>query len=113
VVTFTQEHVALTQVCYFDVPLDAEVIGFSPQQILEVPWGVPGWATAEGRVVIGQAIWVIESDGAADTFLRSGPEASIHEAVVIAAMASSGFPVDSVDIVVMSHLDGIGTMGVS
>jgi glyoxylase-like metal-dependent hydrolase (beta-lactamase superfamily II) len=120
VVTFTLEKVALTRVPYFDVPLDAEVIGFSPQQVLEVPWGVPDWVTAEGRVLVGQAIWVIESEGqtvvvdpcgAADAFLRSGPEASIHEAAVIAAMASSGFPVHSVDIVVMSHLDGIGMAG--
>ena len=48
---------------YFDVALDAEVIGFSPQQVLEVPWGVPDWVTAEGRVLVGQAIWVIESGG--------------------------------------------------
>ena len=119
-VAFTLGNVVLTRVPYFDVPLGPEVIGFGAQQVLEVPWGVPDWATAEGRVVVGQAIWVIESAGrtvvvdpcgAADAFLRSGPEASIHETAVIAAMASSDFPVDSVDIVVMSHLDGIGMVG--
>ena len=120
VVAFALKSVSLTRVPYFDVALDAEVIDFSPQQVLEVPWGVPDWVTAEGRVLVGQAIWVIESGGetvvvdpcgAADAFIRSGSEASIHEAAVIAAMASSGFPVDSVDIVVMSHLDGIGMVG--
>ena len=62
-------------------------------------------AVSDGRTV------VVDPCGAADAFLRSGPEASIHETAVIAAMASSGFPVDSVDIVVMSHLDGIGMVG--
>jgi glyoxylase-like metal-dependent hydrolase (beta-lactamase superfamily II) len=120
VVTFSLGNVVLTRVPYFDVALDADVIGFSPQQLLEVPWGIPDWTTSEGRVIVGQAIWVIESDdqtvvvdpcGAADTFLRSGPEASTHEAAAVGAMASAGFPVNSVDLVVMSHLDGIGMVG--
>ena len=118
--TFSIGNVALTRVPYFDVALDAEVIGFTAQQVTEVPWGIPHWTTADGNVNVGQAIWVIESDGqtvvvdpcgAADDFLRSGPEASTHEAAVVAAMASAGHPVDSVDVVVMSHLDGIGMVG--
>jgi glyoxylase-like metal-dependent hydrolase (beta-lactamase superfamily II) len=120
VAAFTLGSVTLTRVPYFDVSLGPEAIGFSPQQVVEVQWGVPDWATEEGSVLVGQAIWVIESDGrtvvvdpcgASDAFLRTGPEASAHEAAVVAAMASSGFPVDSVDTVVMSHLDGIGMVG--
>jgi glyoxylase-like metal-dependent hydrolase (beta-lactamase superfamily II) len=120
VATFSIGNVILTRVPYFDVALDADVIGFTPQQVIEVPWGTPDWTTADEQVNVGQAIWVIESYGqtlvvdpcgAADTFLRSGPEGSIHEAAVVAAMASAGYPVHSLDFVVMSHLDGIGMVG--
>jgi glyoxylase-like metal-dependent hydrolase (beta-lactamase superfamily II) len=120
VTTFSIGNVALTRVPYFDVALDAGVIGFTTQQVTEVPWGIPDWATADGKVNVGQAVWVIESDGqtvvvdpcgAADAFLRSGPEASTHEAAVVTAMASAGYAVDSVEVVVMSHLDGIGMVG--
>jgi glyoxylase-like metal-dependent hydrolase (beta-lactamase superfamily II) len=120
VTSFSIGNVVLIRVPYFDVALDADVIGFTPEQLVEVEWGVPDWKTAEGQVIVGQAIWVIESDGqslvvdpcgASDSFLRSGPEAPTHEAAVVAAMASAGHPVDSVDLVVMSHLDGIGMVG--
>jgi glyoxylase-like metal-dependent hydrolase (beta-lactamase superfamily II) len=115
--TFVVGDVKLTRVAYFDVPLDAQVIGFTSDQVAEVPWGEPIWAEASGRVLVGQAIWVIESEdrtividpcGASDDFLRTGPEAALHEAAVVAAMESAGFPVEGVDTVVMSHLDGIG-----
>jgi len=117
---FSVGDVVLTRVPYFDVALEAGVIGFTSQQVVDVAWSIPNWATADGRVNVGQAIWVIESGdqttvvdpcGAADAFLRSGPEASTHEAAVITAMASAGYPVDRVDQVVLSHLDGIGMVG--
>ena len=115
--SFTIGEIRLTRVPYFDVPLGPEVVGMTAQDVAGVPWSVPNWATTEGQVVIGQAVWVIESGdqtivvdpcGAADEFLRTGPEAVGHEEAVISAMASSGFPVECVDTVVMSHLDGIG-----
>ncbi len=107
----------LTRVPYFDVPLGAQVIGFTAPQVLEADWGAPKWSTAEGQVLVGQAVWVIEAAdatividpcGASDAFLRTGPAAATHEAAVVAAMASAGVPIESVTTVVMSHLDGIG-----
>ncbi|MGO8871218.1 MAG: hypothetical protein ACLQPH_07405, partial [Acidimicrobiales bacterium] len=77
----------------------------------------PKWATSDGLVLVAQAIWVVESGGrtiavdpcgASDAFLRTGPAAAAHEQAVRAAMAAAGVPVGSVDMVVMSHLDGIG-----
>ena len=114
---FVVGEVRLTRVPYFDVPLDAPIIGFTPQQVTSVPWSVPNWATADGQVIIGQAIWVIETDdamvvvdpcGASDPFLRTGPEATNHEAAVVQAMEAAGFPIGSVSVVILSHLDGIG-----
>jgi glyoxylase-like metal-dependent hydrolase (beta-lactamase superfamily II) len=117
VTTFDVDGIRLTRVPYFDVALSADVIGFSGAQAGAVPWAVPDWATAEGQVLVGQAVWVIQSDaqavvvdpcGAADAFLRSGPEAIGHQVAVAAAMSEAGLPVESIDTVVLSHLDGIG-----
>ena len=117
---YSVDGVGLTRVPYFDVPLDAGIIGFTSPRLAAVPWGIPTWVTADGRVLVGQAVWVIETGGhtivvdpcgAADAFLRSGPEAASHEAAVVASLASAGFPVDTVDSVLMSHLDGIGMVG--
>ncbi|HUY65902.1 MAG TPA: hypothetical protein VMV06_03715 [Acidimicrobiales bacterium] len=115
--TFSVEGIRLTRVPYFDVTLDPDIIGFTAARAAGVPWGVPDWATPEGRVLVGQAVWVIESDaqtvvvdpcGAADAFLRSGPEAIGHQTAVADALSTAGFPVGTVDSVVLSHLDGIG-----
>ena len=116
-ITYVVGRSRITRVPYFDVPLDADVIGLTPDQVNSVPWGAPDWATPEGHVLVGQATWVVESGdrtivvdpcGAADAFLRTGPEAVTHQAAVIAALDSAGFPVETVDTVVLSHLDGIG-----
>jgi glyoxylase-like metal-dependent hydrolase (beta-lactamase superfamily II) len=117
VTTFDVDGIRLTRVPYFDVALGAEVIGFSAAQADAMPWAVPDWATAEGQVLVGQAVWVIQSDGqavvvdpggAADAFLRSGPKAIGHQMAVTAAMSDAGLPVESIDTVLLSHLDGIG-----
>lgn len=115
--TFTIGGARLSRVPYFDVPLDAGVVGLTASQVMAVPWAVPGWATADGQVLVGQAVWVIEAGGrlivldpcgAADAFLRTGPEAVTHQEAVMSSMEEAGFPVDRVDTVVLSHLDGIG-----
>jgi len=115
--SFTVGDVRLTRVSYFDVPLEPDIVGFTAQEIIALPWATPSWATEDGRVLVGQAIWVIESSGrivvidpcgASDGFLRTGPEAVVHQDAVLSAMVAAGFPVETVDIVVMSHLDGIG-----
>lgn len=117
---YSVDGVGLTRVPYFDIPLDAGIIGFTAQRLTEVPWGMPTWASADGQVLVGQAVWVIETRGhtividpcgAADAFLRAGPEAASHEAAVVSALASAGFSLESVDSVLMSHLDGIGMVG--
>ncbi len=111
------DHIRLTRVPYFDVPLDASVIGFTREQVTSIPWATPAWATETGQVMVGQAVWVIESDnktvvvdpcGAADAFIRSGPEALAHQSAVVEALATRGYPVGRIDSVVLSHLDGIG-----
>jgi len=92
----------LTRVPYFDVALDPAAASLTPEQVVELSeWSVPSWATAEGELLVGQAVWVIESEGrvivvdpcgAADPFIRTGPEAIGHQDAVLSAMTSAGFP---------------------
>jgi glyoxylase-like metal-dependent hydrolase (beta-lactamase superfamily II) len=116
-ISFSLGTVRLKRVAYFDVPLDSGVVGLTTDEVLAVPWGVPAWATPAGKVLIGQAVWVIEAGepvlvvdpcGAADAFLRTLPDGLQHQRAVVNALASAGFDVDQVDTVIMSHLDGIG-----
>lgn len=113
----TVDGIRLTRVPYFDVPLDASVIALSTAEVAAIPWARPTWATPDGHVLVGQAVWVIQTDthlmvvdpcGAADAFLRTGSEAIAHQAAVIQALDDAGFAVNDVDAVVLSHLDGIG-----
>lgn len=109
--------VHLTRVPYFDVALDPSAVGLTAEEVTGSGWAVPVWATEGGQVLVGQAIWVLESGGrvivvdpccAADAFLRSGPEALGHQDAVIDALRGAGLPPERVDVVVLSHLDGIG-----
>ncbi len=109
--------VGLTRVPYFDIALDSDVVHLTGEQVAAIDWAEPYWSTPDRRVLVGQAVWVIESDGhpivvdpclAADPFLRSGPEAIGHQKAVLAALRAAGFPPERVEIVVLSHLDGIG-----
>jgi glyoxylase-like metal-dependent hydrolase (beta-lactamase superfamily II) len=113
--------VELTRVPYFDIPLDPEVVGLTAEQVASVGWATPSWATPDEKVLVGQAIWVIESQdrvivvdpcGASDEFLRSGPEAIGHQEAALGAMRDAGYPPERVDVVVLSHLDGIGMAAV-
>jgi len=106
----------LVRVPYADVLVDAAVVGLEAAQVEAIPWAAPVWADG-AQVRVGAAVWVIESDRrrivvdpaqAADGILRTGPDALVHQEGVAAALANAGFPRESIDTVVASHLDGIG-----
>ena len=109
--------VVLTRVPYFDVTLPPESVALTPGQIGEIPWATPVWAESPEAIRVGQVFWVIEADGltmvvdpccASDDFLRTGPAALDHQDAAFAAFTAAGFDAAAVDIVIMSHLDGIG-----
>jgi hypothetical protein len=115
--TITAGPARLTRVEYFDIALGPEAVGLTAAEVHTTAWAAPTWATEEDQVRVGQAIWVIETGGrrvavdpcqAADTFIRTGPEAIAHQDAVSAALDAAGFPPDTIDTVVLSHLDGIG-----
>ena len=106
----------LVRVPYVDILVDAEVVGLTrPEVDAQVGWAEPTWAS-DGQVRVGAAVWIIESDGrrivvdptqAADDILR-GDDAALHQAAVADALAAAGYPRESIDTVLASHIDGIG-----
>ena len=106
----------LTRVPYFDVALDPAVVGLTVEHLRSAGSVAEPWADGE-QVLVGLAVWVVESGGrtivvdpcgAADTFIRSGPAALDHQRNVAAALDDADHPLEAVDLVVLSHLDGIG-----
>lgn len=114
---FVIGEVVLTRVPYFDVDLPSEAVALSAADVAGVPWATPVWAASDSTLRIGQVFWVIESSGqtivvdpcgASDAFLRTGDAATTHQEAAFAAFRAAGFDPDTVDAVIMSHLDGIG-----
>lgn len=115
--TFVIGAARLTRVPYFDVAVPPEAVGLTAADVRGVAGVVPDWCDADGSVRVGQVFWVIESAGrtivvdpccASDGFLRTPEAAASHQTAAFAALADAGFPRESVDVVIMSHLDGIG-----
>ncbi len=107
----------LTRVAYFDVTLPPENVALTAAAVDSVPWAMPVWAESPNAIRVGQAFWVIESEGstivvdpccASDDFLRTGAAAHDHQDAAFAAFRAAGFDPAAVDAVIMSHLDGIG-----
>lgn len=109
--------VRLTRVPYFDVTLPPDAVALTEAEVAAIPWAVGDWCATPAEVRVGQVFWVVESDDrtivvdpccASDAFLRTGAEALTHQEAAFAAFRAAGFDPDTVDTVVMSHLDGIG-----
>lgn len=106
--------IRLTRVSYFDTPLPPEAVALAGLA-LDEDWMQP-WVI-DAMPAVGQAFWVIESAGttivadpcgASDEFLRAGADAVTHQEAAFAAFAAAGFDRLMVDLVVLTHLDGIG-----
>ena len=115
---YTVGTATLVRVPYVDLLVDADVVGLTPEQVAANGWAAPTWAEGD-QVRVGAAVWVIESDGrriavdptqAADEILRSEPDAVVHQEAVAGALESAGFPRESIDTVIATHIDGIGMM---
>ncbi len=116
VTRFSVGDATLVRVPYADVLVDADVVGLTSEQVAANSIAHPEWADGD-QVRVGAAVWVIQSDGrrivvdptqAADQILRTGPDAAFHQQAVADALASAGFPRESIDTVIASHIDGIG-----
>ena len=106
----------LTRVPYADVLVDAAVVGLTPEEVRASAWAEPTWTQGE-QVRVGAAVWVIESAGrriavdpaqAADSILRTAPDAAAHQQSFADALTAAGYPRESIDTVIATHIDGIG-----
>jgi glyoxylase-like metal-dependent hydrolase (beta-lactamase superfamily II) len=96
--------------------VDPSVVSLTAPQVAGLDWSNPTWAE-ETAVRVAAAAWIIESQGqrivvdplqAADELLRTGADAALHQEAVAEMLATAGFPRESIDAVIVSHLDGIG-----
>lgn len=117
VTTLQTDQVALTRVSYVDVAVPAEFVGLSSDQVAGLEWTAPQWAE-DGQVRIGAAAWFAEAGNvrlafdplqAADAILRSDRDAEFsHQSAVADIFEAAGFARDSIDLLVMSHIEGVG-----
>jgi hypothetical protein len=108
----------LVRVPYIDVLIDAAAVTLTPDEVAAEAWAAPIWAEGD-QVRVGAAVWVIESAGrrmavdpaqAADDILRAGPDAAVHQRAFADALSAAGYPRESIDTVIATHIDGIGMM---
>lgn len=117
--TWTIGSIRLQRIPYFDVALPAESIDLG--DVAEsIDWAGP-WLT-DGQPTVGQAFWVIRADsrtivvdpcGASDPFLRSGQGAVDHQTAAFDLLRAAEVEPESVDQVVLTHLDGIGMVALA
>ena len=111
---------SLTRVGYVDVPIPPEAAGLTPSDFADIPWRSPLWSEGD-QLRAGVAAWFAELGGqrwvfdpvqAADDVLRANRETERAQQTTLAELfASAGFPRESVDQVVLSHIEGIGMVG--
>lgn len=115
--TLETRHGRLTRVGYLDIPVPAELLGLTSAQVTALPWAAPTWANGS-QPLLGNAAWFADLGGrrlvfdplqTLDVVLRPDSEAEqTHQEAVTRCFADAGFPVESVDLVVMTHIDGVG-----
>ncbi|MGE3465246.1 MAG: hypothetical protein AB7I04_25395, partial [Pseudomonadales bacterium] len=107
----------LTRIGYLDIPVPAELLGLTAEQVAGVSWAAPTWAS-DDQPLLGNAAWFADLGGirlvfdplqTLDVVLRPDRDSERrHQDAVADLFAASGYPVESVDLVVMTHIDGVG-----
>jgi hypothetical protein len=106
------------RIVYAELPVAPDVVGLDRAQVAAVGWAEPTFASdGNPRVAIGT--WIID-DGdrriAVDPFLNAddiihAPDgAAAQYAAITRLFDDAGIPLDSVDTVVLSHIEGIGML---
>lgn len=110
----------LTRVGYVDVSIPPATAGLSASDLAAVPWASPLWSEGE-ELRAGAAAWFADLSGkrlvfdpvqAADGVLRANPTVEAQQQQALADLfAKAGFARESVDLVVLSHIEGVGMVG--
>ena len=118
--TIQLDHASLTRIGYADVPIPAHDVGLSPSDFAGLSWREPAWSEGQ-QVRVGAAAWLAEVADkrivfdpvqAADGVLRADPNAELlHQSAFADLCAGAGFPRESVDLVVLSHIEDVGMVG--
>ena len=115
-VTLRVDDLTLTRVLYADVLVPPEIAGLSVDDLRRVPWSAPLWSDHE-QLGASASAWVIDVPGArivleplqaADQILHSDEAGDAHVDAFVELMDRSGFPIDTVDLVVISHIETVG-----
>lgn len=110
----------LTRVLYLDAAIDPEPTGLDPATVRSVPWADPDWAT-DGQVRAASCVWVIsegernialDPSGNIDEILHDPATTAAHQAAYAAAFLDAGLPIESIDTVLLSHIESIGLTAV-
>lgn len=116
----TADTVTLTRVLYLEAPIDPAAVGLTPEEVRAVAWGEPAWAT-DGQVRAASCVWVIESAGRTvavdpsgnlDEIIHDRASTAAHQAAYRDAFAAAGVPIETVDTVLLSHIESIGLSAV-
>lgn len=107
----------LTRAGYTDLPVPADLLGLTPEVVADIPWSDPIWAT-ESQPRLGAAAWFAETGGirlvfdpiqALDVVFRADRETELAtRSAVTELFAQAGYPLESIDLVVISHLEDVG-----
>lgn len=107
----------LTRVGYADGSIPPRVVGLGVDDLATLDWATPVWVDGQ-QIRFGTAAWFADVGGvryafdpllAADSILRADRAAeSTHQSAVAATFERAGFPRESVDCLLLSHIDGVG-----
>ena len=107
----------LTRVGYVDVAIPPEAAGLAANEFADIAWRSPLWTEGE-QLRAGAAAWFADIAGtrlvfdpvqAADYALRADRATEAAQQTTVARLfADAGFPRESVDRVVMTHIEGVG-----
>jgi hypothetical protein len=112
--------VRLTRVLYLDALIDPEPTGLTGDQVRSVPWAEPTWAS-DGQARAASCAWVIEASGRRlvvdpsgniDEILHDPGSTTAHQEAYAAAFAAAGLPIDTIDAVLLSHIESVGLSAV-
>jgi hypothetical protein len=105
-----------TRVLYLDAAIDPEPTGLTPDEVRAVTWAEPTWAEG-GQVRAAACAWTVRSGGRTvvidplgniDDILHDPATTADHQAAVAATFDGAGIPIESVDTVVLSHIESVG-----
>ena len=111
--------IEIHRVLELEVPVPREVLAIGPdpaELIAREKWATPTWVTPDGQVVFALTATAFVSDGQrviVDPCIsfdqrKDGAEGARQAEVFFAKLAAAGFPAESVDLVVHTHVDGVG-----